>query len=108
MSDHGGSWTEQSHEDDTLPDELAAAIDALATLDDDSLWRVSYSQPPVEDGVLLDALTHKRRGQGLTPAEARLLDELGERHDRVMVLRAEAIVLLHRRGIDVRERIAHA
>ncbi len=94
--------------DDTLPDELAAAIDALATLDDDSFWRVSDSQPPIEDGVLLDALVHKRRGPGLTPAEARLLDELGERHDRVMVLRAEAIALVHRRGIDVRERVARA
>src|ERR687885_792913 len=58
---------------DALPDDLAAAIDALATLDDETLWRVSQSQPPVEHGILLDALVDKRRRQGLNPGEERLL-----------------------------------
>ena len=93
---------------DALPDDLAAAIAALATLDDETLWRVSQSQPTVEDGILLDALVDKRRRQGLTPGEERLLAELVDRHDRVMVLRAEAVALLHGRGSDVRERVARA
>jgi hypothetical protein len=92
---------------DALPGDLAA-IDALATLDDETLWRVSQSQPTVEDGILLDALVDKRRRQGLTAGEERLLAELVDRHDRVMVLRAEAVALLHARGIDVGERVAHA
>jgi hypothetical protein len=92
---------------DALPGDLAA-IDALATLDDETLWRVSQSQPTVEDGILLDALVDKRRRQGLTAGEERLLAELVDRHDRVMVLRAEAMALLHARGIDVGERVAHA
>ena len=50
----------------------------------------------------------KRRRQGLTAGEERLLAELVDRHDRVMVLRAEALALLHARGIDVGERVAHA
>jgi hypothetical protein len=83
-------------------------IVAIATLDDETLWRVSQSQPTVEDGILLDALVGKRRRQGLTAAEERLLAELVDRHDRVMVLRAEAVALLHGRGIDVGERVAHA
>jgi plasmid stability protein len=93
---------------DALPADLAAAIDALATLDDETLWRVSQSQPTVEDGILLDALIDKRRRQGLTAGEERLLAELVDRHDRVMVLRAEALALLHTRGIDVGERVARA
>jgi plasmid stability protein len=93
---------------DALPDDLAAAIDALATLDDETLWRVSQSQPTVEVGILLDALVDKRRRQGLTAAEERLLAELVDRHDRVMVLRAEVVALLHGHGIDVGERVAHA
>src|SRR5207248_1917441 len=93
---------------DALPDDLAAAIDALATLDDETLWRVSQSRPTVEDGILLDALVDKRRRQGLTAGEERLLAELVDRHDRVMVLRAEALALLHGRGSDVRERVARA
>jgi plasmid stability protein len=93
---------------DALPDDLAAAIDALATLDDETLWRVSQSQPTVEDGILLDALVDKRRCQGLSAGEERLLAKLVDRHDRVMVLRAEALALLHARGIDIGERVAHA
>ena len=93
---------------DALPDDLVAAIDALATLDDETLWRVSQSQPTVEVGILLDALVDKRRRQGLTAAEERLLAELVDRHDRVMVLRAEVVALLHGHGIDVGERVAHA
>src|SRR5919197_4926012 len=91
-----------------LPDDLAAAIDALATLDDETLWRVSQSQPTVEDGILLDALVDKRRRQGLSAGEERLLAKLVDRHDRVMVLRAEALALLQARGSDVRERVARA
>ncbi len=94
--------------DDGLPADLAAAVAALSTLDVDSLWRVSRCQPTVEDRVLLDAFADKRRRQGTTPDEDRRLAELLDRHDRVMVLRAEAIALLHQRGIDVTERVASA
>ncbi len=85
----------------TLPDDLEMVLDSLTILDDETLWRVSHSQPPVEDGVVLQALIEKRRGGGLTPGEEHWLAELGERHDRVMVLRARAIALLHQRGADV-------
>ncbi len=93
--------------DDAFPDDLAVAIATLSTLDDDALQRVSRSQPTVEDGVLLDTLVDKRR-HGLTSAEEQMLAALVDRHDRVMVLRAEAVALLHERGVDVRERAAHA
>ncbi len=88
--------------DDALPDDLTAAIATLAALDDEALWRVSQSQPTVEDGVLLDALVDKRRREVLTSGEERMLAELVDRHDRVMVLRAEGVALLHERGVDVR------
>lgn len=91
-----------------LPDDLIMALDALASLDDEALWRVSRSQPTIEDGVLLDALVDKRRRQGLSPADEKLLAELVDRHDRVMALRAEAVALLKERGVDVREQVARA
>ncbi len=93
---------------DMLPDDLTRALDALASLDDEALWRVSRSQPTVEDGVLLDALVDKRRRQGLSSGDEKLLAELVDRHDRVMALRAEAVALLKERGIDVREQVARA
>ena len=82
----------------TVPDDLEAALNALASLDEDTLWQVSQSQPTVEDGILLDALVAKRRRVGLTPGEERWVAHLGERHDRVMVIRARAVALLHERG----------
>jgi hypothetical protein len=50
-----------------LPPDIAAALDALALLDNAALERVSRSQPTVEDGILLDALADKRRRQHLSP-----------------------------------------
>lgn len=92
----------------TVPDDLERVLGTLSTLDDDTLWRVSHSQPTVEDGVLLQALVDKRERRGLAPAEEQWLADIGERHDRVMVLRAKAVALLYERGIDVSERVAHA
>jgi len=83
-------------------------LDVLATLEDDTLQRLSHSQPTVEDGLLLDALLETRSRRVLTPSEEVWLIELGERHDRVMVLRARAVALLHQRGVDVSERVARA
>jgi len=91
-----------------LPDDLEAMLDVLATLEDDTLQRLSYSQPTVEDGLLLDALLETRSRRVLTPSEEVWLVELGERHDRVMGLRARAVALLHQRGVDVSERVARA
>lgn len=91
-----------------VPDDLEAVLNTLNTLDDDTLWQVSHSQPTVEDGILFHALVDKRKRLGLTPAEEQWLTDLGDRHDRVMVLRAKALALLHKRGVDVSERVAHA
>jgi plasmid stability protein len=90
------------------PADIEATVAALAALDDEALWRVSRGQPTVEDGVLLDALIDKRRRGGLTEAEERMLADLIDRHDRVMVLRAEAVALLRARGRDVSAVVARA
>jgi len=52
-----------------------------------------------------DALIDKRR-RGLTSTDEQMLAALVDRHDRMMVLRAEAVALLHERGVDVQERVA--
>lgn len=69
---------------------------------------MSHRQPTVEDGPLYHAPVDMRGRVGLTPAEERWLADVGERPDRVMVLRARAVALLHERGIDVAERVARA
>jgi len=94
--------------EEALPDDVSAALAALATLDDDTLERVSHSQPTVEDGILLAALMETQCGRVLTQDEEQMLAVLVDRHDRVMVLRAEAVALLQARGVDQGERVARA
>ncbi len=91
-----------------LPADVSAALAALAALDDDTLERVSHSQPTVEDGVLLAALLDTRGRRALTVDEEYMLADLIDRHDRVMVLRAEAVALLQARGRALGERVASA
>ena len=52
-----------------MPSDIEVVLDALATLDNDTLSRLSHSQPTVEDGLLLTALIDKRSRIGLTPTE---------------------------------------
>ena len=109
LEDEAGIALEAAVYATTQPqDDPLAVVDILQARDSDSLWRISYSQPTVEDGVLLDALVDKRRRQGHTAVEERLVTNLVDRHDRIMVLRAEAVALLHERGIDVHERVKRA
>jgi hypothetical protein len=69
--------------------------------------RARHHQRRLEEEASL-ALVDTRNQRDLTPAEEQLLAELGERHDRVMVLHAKAVALLHRRDVDVSERVARA
>jgi plasmid stability protein len=93
---------------DEVPADVEAAIAALARLDTAGLWRVSRSQPAVEDGILYDALLDAGRRGALGPDEERLLSEIIARHDRVMVLRAAAIARLRERGEGVGAAVARA
>ncbi len=48
-----------------LPEDLEATLD---TLDDDTLRRVSYSQPSVDDGILFAALNGETSARWAEPA----------------------------------------
>jgi plasmid stability protein len=93
---------------DSLPADFAQSLETLKRLGDAALWRVSHSRPSVEDAALMDALVDQRARLGLNADEEQLLAELVDRFDRVMVLRAEAVALLHARGVDIQERVARA
>ena len=84
-----------------LPVDLADTLASLAALDDDSLWRMARRRVSDEDAARLAELGDKRQRAGLTEAELREAEELAERHDRVLVVRAEAAALLEQRGHDV-------
>ena len=87
--------------DDDLPADLEATLASFVALDDEILWRLARSRVAEEDAVRLEELSDQRQRAGLTNEELREAEELVQRHDRVMLVRAEAAAVLRQRGHDV-------
>lgn len=81
--------------------DLAEKAAQLALLDDDHLWRVACMTVPVGKSERMQALTWKQQKEGLTEAEQQETSQLQRLGHRVMLLRAEAAVLLQERGFDI-------
>jgi hypothetical protein len=84
-----------------LPHELGRELAGLEYLDDEVLWRAARSRLAAEMTRRTERLHHKRQREGLTEAEGRALAELTRQYERAMLIRAQAAVLLKRRGHDV-------
>ncbi|MCC6627932.1 MAG: hypothetical protein IT340_11085 [Chloroflexi bacterium] len=82
----------------SLPADLVATLASLAAMDDDTLYRLAASRVADADAARLAELGDQRLRGGLADAEMREAAALIERHDRVMVVRAEAAALLKQRG----------
>lgn len=85
----------------SLPADLVATLASLAAMDDDTLYRLAASRVADADAARLAELGDKRQRAGLTDDELREANDLVQRHDRVMVVRAEAAALLKQRGRDI-------
>ncbi len=90
-------------DDDTavLPDDLAEEISQLTLLDDEHLWRAARMKVAPEKTERVQALITKQRAEGLTETEEEEIRQLQYFAHRVMLIRAEAAVLLKRRGFDI-------
>lgn len=86
---------------DDLPPDLAEAISPLSLLDDDALRRAAHNPLAAEAAAQLESLHLKRQREGLTEAEAATLAELVRQYERAMMVRSQAIALLHQRGHNV-------
>lgn len=84
-----------------VPPDLAEEAAQLALLDDEHLWRVARLTVPAEKSERMQALTWKQQSEGLTEAEQQEARQLQRLAHRVMLLRAEAAVLLKERGFDI-------
>jgi hypothetical protein len=85
----------------TLPEELQKELQELSTLGDDDLWKAAKTGVSKAVNDRLEDLSFKRGGEGLTEAERKEQQRLLDECDRVMLVRAEAAVLLKRRGFDI-------
>ena len=91
-----------------LPDDLAAAVQELAVLDDDALWRAARTHLDAESSTELESLHTKRQRSGLSDSESQTLSNLVYRYERTMLVRAQAAAILKSRGHDVSELLKSA
>ncbi len=88
-------------EEEELPIDIANALAALETADDEALWRAARSRVPLEIAREVQKLKRKQQRGSLTEAEQHKLDELLHQYDLVMLIRAKAAALLKQYGHDV-------
>lgn len=84
-----------------LPAALEEELAQMQFLDDDSLWRAALLRVPDASADRLEALAEKRQTEGLSNAESQEVEQLLNLADRVMLIRAQAAVLLKERGHDI-------
>lgn len=86
---------------DQLEPELTVAVAQLPFLDDVALWQAARMHMAPTDAELLEELHLKRQREGLSVGEADEARTLTRTFERIMMIRAEAVALLHERGHDV-------
>ncbi len=82
----------------------AQTVDALAQLDlmsDDELHRAAQTVVAVIDNQRMQALGDQQQSVGLKPSEQQEAQQLLQRADHVMLVRAKAAELLQKRGYAV-------
>lgn len=84
-----------------LPGDLEEILTSLELLDSESLWAAARTTLADDIIAKLEKLNLKQQSQALSSSELELLDHLVEQHDRVMLIRAKAAVLLQRQGYDI-------
>jgi hypothetical protein len=86
---------------DDIAETTADAMAQLAFLDNDELWRAANIRILPEENRRMQFLTLKRQRKGLNAAEQMEVEHLLQRYDHVMLVRAQAMALLHERGFDL-------
>lgn len=86
---------------DDLPPEMVDDMAALALLNDAALWRTARSTLPPTSQEQLDLLLDKKGRGELTATEQQEIDQLLIDYERVVLIRAQAALLLKQREYDV-------
>lgn len=80
---------------------LAEEIAQLPFLDNDHLWQAARQVAPAEKNERMQALILKQQAEGLTPTEQEEAKQLQSYAHRLMLIRAEAAILLRQRGFNI-------
>jgi hypothetical protein len=86
---------------DELPTDLASAMRELVELDDQALWHTAQFGMAKDAREKIEELHLKRQREGLTSHETTVLADLMRQYERAMLVRAQAVALLHQRGHNI-------
>ena len=86
---------------DDLPAGIDDELEQLAFLTDEELWRAVQSRLAASENQRMQTLMLKRQRDGLSLREQSEAERLVQRSNRIMLVRAQAAVLLRDRGYDV-------
>lgn len=84
-----------------LPAGIAAELQQMAFLDDQALWRAAQQRVPNQKSERMQELVLKQQAEGFTEAERQEAAQLQHYAHLIMLVRAEAAVLLKERGLDI-------
>jgi hypothetical protein len=87
-----------------LPSDWSAELMAMNSYTDELLLKLVKKRIPKEDNQNLRRLNYKQQKQGrisLTEEELQTLEELGNRYDKHILIRSQALFLLKERGYDL-------
>lgn len=87
---------------DALPESDTDVLAGLSFLTDEALWQAARTQATPEENARMEVLLAKQKRLGLTTAEEEELSLLANFFRRILLVRAEAAVLLKERGHDIR------
>lgn len=84
-----------------IPPDIDEELASLEYLSKEELWDAARTKVPLEINDRKQLLVEKEQREGLLPSERSEAQSLSHYHDRVMLVRAKAAVLLKRRGEDI-------
>jgi hypothetical protein len=86
---------------EALPSDIVDDLEQLTCLTDAEMWEAARTTLPRQNSERMQALVLKRQGVSLTAVEERELKRLTHLADRVMLVRAQAAVVLKERGHNI-------
>ncbi len=84
-----------------LPPSVQAELNAMEHLPDEGLWAIARSRANDDKIALYDLLIARQNAGSLTPEGRRVLTQLREEADTLMVRKAHAYALLQSRGFTL-------
>ena len=88
-------------EQDRLPSDIQQQLNALKLFTDQELWQTARMTAPPGKEERLQELIDKQELGKLSDSEKQEIDDISDLFSRIMLVRAEAAVLLKERGYDV-------